>query len=58
MRYFVICVVGAGLLGAQTFEVDAIKPHDRKIPCAGADLLPGGRFVATCWPLKTLLFEA
>lgn len=58
MNYFMLFVVGAGMLGAQTFEVAAIRPHDPKVPCAGADLLSGGRFIATCWPLKTLVFEA
>jgi uncharacterized protein (TIGR03435 family) len=58
MRYSVIPILFAATIAAQSFEVDAIKPHDPKVPCAGADLLSGGRFIATCWPLKTLIFEA
>lgn len=43
---------------AQQFEVATVRPHDRAAECTGSDLLPGGRFVATCWPLKQLIQEA
>ncbi len=58
MRYFGLAIISAGVLAAQTFEVAAIKPHDPKVACAGANTLSGGRFIATCWPLKTFIFEA
>ena len=43
---------------AQSFEVSAVKPHDPKAACEGSNLLPGGRFVGTCWTLEGLVEEA
>ena len=30
----------------------------RERPCPNANLLPGGRFAAACWPLRTFVLEA
>jgi uncharacterized protein (TIGR03435 family) len=57
-RSFILLTVFLSSLSAQTFEVASVKPHAAKDPCVTATLLPGGRFVAGCWPLQTLLREA
>ncbi len=58
MRRYLLIVAFASTATAQTFEVGIVKPHDPQVECSGSDLLPGGRFVETCWPLTQLIQEA
>ena len=58
MRPYLLLAAFMGSAAAQTFEAGIVKPHDPKAECSGSDLLPGGRFVETCWPLKQLIQEA
>jgi uncharacterized protein (TIGR03435 family) len=57
-RYLLALAICAATATAQTFDEDVVRPHDPKVPCAGANLLPGGRFIATCWDLKIMIREA
>jgi len=56
-RLAAVCLT-LSVLQAQSFDISVIKAHDPKAACEGSNLLPGGRFVATCWPLKQLIEEA
>ena len=58
MATCLLACLTVSVVQAQSFEVNVIKPHDPKAACEGSNLLPGGRFVATCWPLKELIQEA
>jgi uncharacterized protein (TIGR03435 family) len=58
MALFAALIVSAQQSAAQAFTAAIVKPHDPKLECSGSDLLPGGRFVETCWPLKQLIQEA
>jgi len=58
IRYLVVLLILSKAIPAQSFEVASIKPYNPKDSCPNANLLPGGRFVAACWPLRTILQEA